>query len=185
MRNILIFILLLQPFHLLAQKTISGNLYHNKKTVGGISVLAHKPGNKNAIIAFAISQPDGSFLIKLKTSLDSINITASSINYADASVYIANKSQAVDLQLKPKQHDLSEVMIKAQHTFLKKDTLVYNVGVFAKENDKSIGDIINKLPGFEVSTNGSISYQGKQIEKYYIEGLDLLEGRYGIANKNL
>ncbi|WP_372640413.1 hypothetical protein, partial [Ancylomarina sp.] len=47
------------------------------------------------------------------------------------------------------------------------------------------GDIINKLPGFEVSTNGSISYQGKQIEKYYIEGLDLLEGRYGIANKNL
>lgn len=185
MRNILIFVILLQPFCLLSQSTISGKLYHNKKAIGDISVLAHKLGNKNAIIAFAISQPNGSFLIKLKTSLDSINITASSINYADATVYIANKTQQIDLELKPEQHDLSEVLIKADHTFLKKDTIVYNVGVFAKESDRSIGDVINKLPGFEVETNGSISYQGKKIEKYYIEGLDLLEGRYGIANKNL
>jgi hypothetical protein len=28
-------------------------------------------------------------------------------------------------------------------------------------------------------------YQGKAINKYYIEGLDLLEGKYNLANDNL
>src|SRR5690606_10176481 len=35
------------------------------------------------------------------------------------------------------------------------------------------------LPG------GQIEYQGKPIQKYYIEGLDLLEGRYSLANNNI
>jgi hypothetical protein len=41
------------------------------------------------------------------------------------------------------------------------------------------------MPGFEEDSNGRIYYQGQQIEKYYIEGLDLLENNYQLANKNL
>ena len=48
-----------------------------------------------------------------------------------------------------------------------------------------IADIIKKLPGVEVSPNGQILYQGEPINKYYIEGMDLLEGRYKLANENL
>jgi hypothetical protein len=33
--------------------------------------------------------------------------------------------------------------------------------------------------------DGKILYQGKAINKYYIEGLDLLEGKYNLANDNL
>ncbi|WP_127344545.1 hypothetical protein [Ancylomarina longa] len=185
MNKIAILILLLQPFCVLGQSTIKGKLFHNKKEVSGICVLAHPAGNKNALLAFAISQLDGSFQLQLKTSLDSLCITTSSVNYADTSLFICNKNQTINLDLKSEIHDLKEVLVKADPIFRKKDTIVYNVGSFAKANDRSIGDVINKLPGFEVERNGSISYQGKKIEKYYIEGLDLLEGRYGIANRNL
>ena len=41
------------------------------------------------------------------------------------------------------------------------------------------------MPGIEVLDDGKILYQGKPINKYYIEGLDLLEGKYNLANKNL
>jgi hypothetical protein len=36
-----------------------------------------------------------------------------------------------------------------------------------------------------VLPDGKILYQGKAINKYYIEGLDLLEGKYNLANDNL
>jgi hypothetical protein len=38
----------------------------------------------------------------------------------------------------------------------------------------SIGDVLKEIPGIEVLPDGK--YQGKAINKYYIEGLDLLEG---------
>ncbi|MFV0267900.1 MAG: hypothetical protein ACK5HT_12265 [Draconibacterium sp.] len=41
------------------------------------------------------------------------------------------------------------------------------------------------MPGFDVTEMGQIYYQGRPIQKYYIEGMDLLEKRYALANKNL
>jgi hypothetical protein len=57
------------------------------------------------------------------------------------------------------------------------------VNSFSKEQDRSIGDVL-RMPGIEVP-DGKILYQGKAINKYYIEGLDLLEGKYNLANDNL
>lgn len=33
--------------------------------------------------------------------------------------------------------------------------------------------------------NGQISYQGTAINKFYIEGMDLLGGKYNIATNNI
>jgi len=183
-KHLLLFLFCL-PIALSAQITIQGTLYCHSKAVDGISVLAHQQKNVNDLIAFAISNADGSFNISIQTDIDTIGITTRSLNYRDTCIYIANKSQIINLNLQPEQYNLKEVLIKANPINFKKDTIVYNVGAFTKENDRSIGDVINKLPGFEVETNGSINYQGQKIEKYYIEGLDLLEGKYGLANKNL
>ena len=60
-----------------------------------------------------------------------------------------------------------------------------NVDAFKSAGDKSIGDLLKKLPGVEVSESGGIKYQGEAINKFYIEGLDLLERRYGIATNNV
>ncbi|MFV0247637.1 MAG: hypothetical protein ACK5H1_01570 [Tenacibaculum sp.] len=37
----------------------------------------------------------------------------------------------------------------------------------------------------ELFRDGKILYRGKPINKYYIEGLNLLEGKYNLANSNL
>jgi hypothetical protein len=77
--------------------------------------------------------------------------------------------------------------VKAKNTPLwqRKDTINYNVSEFKQYQDRVIGDIIARLPGMEVTPNGQIKYNGKPINKYYIEGLDLLEDKYGIANNNI
>lgn len=56
------------------------------------------------------------------------------------------------------------------------DTLIYTVSAFADVQDKTIGDVLQKMPGIDVSATGKISYNGVSINKFYIEGRDLLEG---------
>ena len=41
------------------------------------------------------------------------------------------------------------------------------------------------MPGIDVANNGKIQYQGEDINKFYIEGSDLLGGKYGIATNGI
>lgn len=41
------------------------------------------------------------------------------------------------------------------------------------------------MPGMEVGKDGSITYQGKSINKFYIEGMDLMGSKYGVASNNI
>ncbi|WP_018629864.1 carboxypeptidase-like regulatory domain-containing protein [Niabella aurantiaca] len=67
----------------------------------------------------------------------------------------------------------------------KGDTLSYDAAHFTERSDRHLGDIIKKLPGVEVDDAGVIKYKGKEINKFYIEGDDLLGGRYTIATDNI
>lgn len=63
--------------------------------------------------------------------------------------------------------------------------MVYHAKSFIKDGDRHLDDILKKLPGIKVSENGSVSYQGKAINKFYIEGKDLLGMNYNQATKNM
>ena len=41
------------------------------------------------------------------------------------------------------------------------------------------------MPGITVRGNGSIEYMGKPINEFYIEGLNMLQGRYTLATRNI
>ena len=81
---------------------------------------------------------------------------------------------------------LKEVTVKASKVREHGDTLTYNVATFADQNDRNIGDVLARIPGFEVNKqSGQILYEGKPISKFYIEGLDMLGDKYGIATNSL
>lgn len=61
----------------------------------------------------------------------------------------------------------------------------YLVSSFRRKNDRSIADVIARMPGLEVGSDGSIAYQGKSISKFYIEGMDLMGGKYAAASENI
>ena len=80
---------------------------------------------------------------------------------------------------------LKEVTVRNAPISSVGDTLTYNVASFKSASDRSIEDIIRKLPGIRVEDNGRIYYNGEPINKFYIEGLDLLAGRYALASRNI
>lgn len=80
---------------------------------------------------------------------------------------------------------LKEITVKAPPIREKSDTLVYLVDAFKSQSDRHLEDILKKLPGISVSSDGRISYQGEAISKFYIEGQDLLGSNYNQATENL
>ncbi len=169
-----------------SQSIISGKLLNEQKEVlFNANVIIKKPGQLE-IIAYAITNINGEFEIKCPyLIIDSLEIKITLINYAPQVKVIANKTQVINFTLIEKKTELPMVTVQARPITVNGDTTNYNVASFAGKQDKFIGDVIAKLPGIEMDANGQIKYNGKPISNYYIDGLDLLESRYNIANQNI
>ncbi|MGP1435067.1 MAG: hypothetical protein ACTTKN_00305 [Phocaeicola sp.] len=89
------------------------------------------------------------------------------------------------IELSEQEIQLREVTIIAPPISAKNDTLVYNIASFVKQGDSYLEDVLKKLPGIKVAENGIVSYQGKCINKFYIEGKDLLGSNYNQATRNM
>lgn len=90
-----------------------------------------------------------------------------------------------DFGMGGKTFTLQEVKVKPTRIRQYGDTLSYNVASFREKQDRSIADVIARMPGLEVKADGTIQYQGRNINKFYVEGMDLLGGRYAQASENL
>jgi hypothetical protein len=137
--------------------------------------------------AFVISAADGSFKIALAATPASYSVYlhARALGYAEQLRRLANRSQAVPLTMAESTTQLKEVTVKGAPITRQGDTLSYKVSTFAGKQDRVIADVLKKMPGIEVDGDGRISYEGKPINKFYINGQDLLEGRYTLASNNL
>lgn len=168
-----------------AQTIISGKI---TDTIGSpipnISVMVHRAGN-TAIAAFGFSDFDGLYKISVNSDVDSLDVRTNSMFYKKESIRVANHSQSIDFVLRDEVQQLKGVTVIAKPIEQKGDTLEYFVGSFAQKEDNSIEDVIKRMPGIEVGDNGQITYQGAPIQKFYVEGMDLMDGRYATVSRNL
>jgi hypothetical protein len=84
--------------------------------------------------------------------------------------------------------ELTEILIagKKKKIYVREDTSFYRVNGFADGTEKTIADILKKIPGFAIDpANGIITYQGRTVEKMKIDGADLFGNNYVIGSKNL
>lgn len=149
------------------------------------SIQAQQDGSSGRVLGYSVTGTDGGFLISIRNCPDSLQITASSLMTRQVVKYIRTAEQPVVIRVEQEPQQLKEVKVIAQKLDQRGDTLDYNVASFTSATDRSVGDVLRKLPGLQVLDSGRILYQGKEISKFYIEGLDMLQGRYGIATNNI
>ena len=101
------------------------------------------------------------------------------MSFAKYSVGLDSVALPLTIVMTPATTLLKEVAVKADRIREQGDTITYNVGTFAQAQDRSIGDVLKRMPGIDVNKSGKIQYQGEDINKFYIEGSDLLGGKYG------
>ncbi|MBO0948789.1 carboxypeptidase-like regulatory domain-containing protein [Fibrella forsythiae] len=182
---IYLFFLVLLVSTATAQSVISGKVVdHQRKSLAGI-IVTLQPLDGPTITAYAITDYDGRFSIRYTSNQDSILIKATGLAWKPVEKRILNNSQNIVISLDSQPILLKDVNVKPPPILKIGDTLAYSVQEFKSQSDRVIADIIRKLPGVEIEVDGRILYQGKPINKYYIEGLDLLESKYRLANDNL
>lgn len=168
-----------------AQIKVKGNLKTEKgNPISNASVTITKL-NTNNIINYDISDNNGFFSILVKSKAEKLQLNVRSMGFKTVVKTIENKTQTLNFVLEDEITELKEVVVKNSPITRKGDTINYSVNAFTKQEDRTIADVIKNMPGIEVLSDGKILYQGKAINKYYIEGLDLLEGKYNLANSNL
>lgn len=136
-------------------------------------------------IAFTTSAPDGLFTLEhpLKPGA---KLTVRMMGYETYALSAENiKEGELNIYLVEKVFSIKEVAVKTERIKAQGDTISYMVSTFTEKQDRSIGDVLARMPGINVESSGRIQYQGLDINKLYIEGQDLLEGKYGVATKGI
>ncbi len=171
------------------QLTISGNVKNiTNNPIPSASITLSKLNSK-IILAFAFSNKEGNYTIQYNNagSKDTFELNAFAMNYSIFHKVVFPGSQLVDIRLSPQITRLPNVTVKNTRPVVKLqgDTLNYDVIAFRNPQDRSIGDIIRRLPGVELDNTGKITYQGKAISNLYIDGDNLLDDKYNIATRSI
>ena len=181
-RLAIVLFLLLSAVWGFAQEPLSGIVVDDAgKALAGANVMAYGAGGK--VLSFAVTGTDGTFQLKKTAGLE--RITASFMGFKTVSIPAGQFKDGQQIRMEAGGFQLKEVAVTAERIKENGDTLTYSVGGFKQAQDRSIADVIGKMPGLEVKASGAIEYQGKPINKFYIEGMDLMGSQYALASENL
>ena len=186
MKHLLIFIAFLSTLSVFSQQEIRGRVLYeqSRESVIGANVTLH-PVGETSILAFGITDTEGNFVLRRAEMPDSVTIQVRAMTIGTQSRTVRSDIGFVEFLVASEITALQEVVVQAPRIRQVGDTLNFNVASFIHETDRSIGDVLRRLPGVQVQPSGEIFYQGRPISAFYIEGLDLLQGRYGLATQNL
>ena len=168
----------------IAQVNVTGKVVdkESNEPLTGASVIVK--GADGKIKKYATSKGDGGFAMSLP-SVAGCRLEVSMMSFAKKTIPLDSVSFPITVYMEPGTTLLKEVTVKADRIREQGDTITYNVGSFAQQQDRSIGDVLKRMPGINVEQSGKIQYQGEDINKFYIEGSDLLGGKYGIATNGI
>lgn len=130
---------------------------------------------------FSLQAPeDGSYLLKI-----------TSVGYKPT-VRRIMMTQGKDLAMGKININAEAIMLKAatvtamaKKVVLKEDTFVYNSAAYRTPEGSTIEELVKRLPGAEVSDDGSIKINGKEVKKILVDGKEFMTGDTKTALKNL
>lgn len=178
----LLILLLVMP--MAASGQVSGRVISDSDSepLPGATVLLVSASGKH--LAYCISGSEGQFFFK-STPSGATQISVSLMSYATEQIPLRGASFPLTIRLREEVFQLKEVAVQAKSIIADGDTVTYLVSAFAQKSDRSIGDVLKRMPGLQVESSGKVLYQGKEINRFYIEGQDLLGSKYGVATKGV
>ena len=171
----------------IAQTVLQGTVRYagSKEPVAGANVIFQSPDGARTL-GYTIADADGKWSFGYKGSTDTIRIMVTGFNLKASFRTMPVSIGSVDFLVEYEELQIKEVTVKAEPVKRHGDTLNYYVSAYIDTLvDRSIGDVLKKMPGIDVAKNGQIYYNNRPINKFYIEDMDLMGGRYGVAVNNV
>ncbi|REC44752.1 carboxypeptidase-like regulatory domain-containing protein [Chryseobacterium pennipullorum] len=184
-KNISLFLVLFCAVFTFAQKTVSGKVTDDDGVaIPSASVTIEEPG-KDAILAYGITNAKGEYKVTFTSGESNVDLKVKAFNQKPLTKQISNSDQTLNFKMQSEATEIKEVQLKTKMITARGDTISYDLKAFNSKNDRTLADVMRKIPGIEVNKDGTILYQGNAINKFYVNGKDLMEGGYGTINNSL
>ncbi len=168
-----------------AQTTISGEVLNEKKQpVYNASVMLLRVAD-SLPMAYTFSDEKGHYQLVTQSEEAKLLLAVYGFNLKRQFKEVENKTQTVNFTVVEEALQLKEVSVKSEKIWGGNDTVNYVVDAFRDTTDIVIADVLKKMPGIEVKDDGKVEYKGKPISKFYIENMDMLQGRYNLATTSI
>lgn len=149
---------------------INVQVLKNNKTID------FKTTNENGVCSFVVSEK-GIYTLKFTSLL-----------YKTKFVEI-NTSEKSDFEILLEQQitEIQEVKIKARPkiAFAKGDTISYNIKAVKDGTERTVEDLIKKLPGLDINENGKVTNNGNIVGQVLVDGNEFFGKNHKMATQNI
>ncbi|MEQ8627540.1 hypothetical protein [Ekhidna sp.] len=135
---------------------------------------------------YSIADGDGNYQLNIACD-EEVLLKVRSLNFKEKCFIISTtKDTLINFHLEEDPLLLEEIEVKGERPIeLKGDTTTFNVSYFSDNTEEKVEDLLSKIPGFKVNSNGDVEFQGELIDKILLDGDDLVGENYKILSKNL
>lgn len=191
MWKIALLLSLITSFTVNAQKqTISGKIFTQlNKTPLAYSTVSLVNNKDSSILFVTISDTTGRFTIPIFTSGNlslSISYTGYIPFWKDVIIQ-KNQSLALDTIFLRERSSMDSIVVTAKRPPVEfnKDTIQFNTENFKTPPNSVVEDMLKRMPGFTVDSDGTIRFNGKVQRKVMVNGKEFFSGNPKMATQNL
>lgn len=146
--------------------------------------------NDSSLVSYTISENNGEFKLAGNSSSINMNLFISFTGFQTHNQSISFEKNTVKALGNIQMHSsnaLDEINIVGNRApiVIKKDTIEFNAASFNTRQDANLEELLKKLPGVEVDSQGNITVNGKPASRILVNGKEFFGNDPKIATKNL
>ena len=189
MRFSFLFILFILPLNLLHSQEILKGFIISKTDLKLPLASIIIENEKGLLVTYGFSDDNGFYEIELNKK-GTYFVIVNLLGYYEQKVKVnlnsINSITELNITLSESIIELNEFIIKTEKQItIKNDTIVFKADSFKQGNEQVIEDLLRKIPGLNIDSDGTIKVGNQEIEKVMIDGDDMFEKGYKILTKNM
>ncbi len=172
-----------------AQNVIQGVVYDSNHIVLQYASVVLMNTINGKVIDYTYSDKNGTYKLEAK-AIGNFQISFKHIGHVEKAMEIKltedQKILNIDVVLENKSFYMDEVIVQFERPMVvKNDTIVFKTKYYAQGNEQTVDNLLRKIPGLHVDSEGAIRVGNQEIEKLMVEGDDFFEQGYKILSKNM
>lgn len=168
---------------------LSGNVTaKNGKMPENVTVYLLK-SKDSSIVTYGSAAKSGHFSLKTNRLSEATLFRVEAERYGRFEKHLADIHENIDfgeIELQKENiSDIEEVKILASPVKIKKDTIEFNASSIKVRPDSKIEELLKQIPGVEISNEGKITVNGKEVDQIMINGKPFFDKDGKIALQNI
>ncbi len=188
----ILFVELMFASQVFAQHSVQGTVVDkaNNERMDMVSVRLVKVQQTDTVLVSGALTDEKGFFILQKVQDDSYTLIFNYLGYKEKSLPIVVDGKAVNVgtvALTASVTELGQVEVRgtAAEMTVKGDTLEYNAGAYQTPENAMVEDLLRKMPGVEVSSDGTVTINGEQVKGVRVDGKKFFGSDVQTATKNI